>query len=358
MLLALVPLIGGCDATTDVASAPLRVMVVGDSISQGMPGDATWRYWFARAFARQHVPLQMVGPTTGEKNGIEAYELPWTDTAHAAKGGSTLDYHLPRVGAEVTTYHPDVVVVELGINDRKHHDSPATVAEQTQELADRIWAADPDVRIVWAQILEQASFDHVLRVKHDRATAATDRLVAASLGADPRVTIAHTQWWPGGHWRPLVDTVDGTHPNASGQTLFAQRIALAFHAMGLLPAAPHIARHRTWAPDPVPETRAGAHGTLLVDWARAAVRCWTTAVRVVVRNARGRVVVRQRRSATPYAEDDHASYRLPPGRYSVTLAPIRKWMKGAPSDPVSVTLGSSAAVLPAAATPANPSPTR
>jgi len=337
----LLPLTGGCDASSSHArSGPLRVMVVGDSISQGLPGDATWRYWFAKVFKRQHVPMRMVGPTTGEKNDLETYELPWSNTAHAAKGGTTLEDHLPLVRSEVTTYHPDVVVIELGINDRKEHESPETIAAQTKELADRIWAAGPHVRIVWAQITEQASTDRQPRVKHDKATAATDRLVESTLGRDPRVTIAHTQWWRGGHWRPVYDTTDGTHPNAGGQTRLAQQIASAFHVMGLLPGWPHIAHHRTWAPDPVPQLSVGSAGRLVVDWAKAAIDCWATSFRVVVRNAHGRVVSRQRRQAKPYSRRNHASYRLPAGRYTVTLTPTRGWMTGAPSGPVAVRLES------------------
>ena len=336
LLLALIPLTGGC--ADSARSGPLRVMVVGDSISQGLPGDATWRYWFARAFVEQHVPLDMVGPTTGEKNDLQAYERPWRNTAHAAVGGSTLDDHLPVIESEVRTYHPDVVVVELGINDRKQHDSPTEIAEQTQQLTDRIWAADPHVRIVWTQILAQASRDRTPRVSHDRVTAATDRLIESTLGSDPRVTIAYTQKWDGGHWQPVHDTTDGTHPNASGQTLLAERIADAFHDMGVLPAAPHVARQRTWAPRLAPVVSQGPAGRLVVDWSKAAISCWTTAVRVVVRDARGQSVRRQLRSATPYAADNEASYRLPAGRYTVTLAPIRHWMIGAPSDPVAFTL--------------------
>lgn len=48
-------------------AAPMRIMIVGDSISQGHEGDWTWRYRLWQWVNAQGVPVDFVGPYAGTR---------------------------------------------------------------------------------------------------------------------------------------------------------------------------------------------------------------------------------------------------------------------------------------------------
>lgn len=67
---------GGGDSISDgavgVLADALRVMVVGDSITQGREGDWTWRYRIWQWFQQNDVSMRFVGPYTGTVEPAEA----------------------------------------------------------------------------------------------------------------------------------------------------------------------------------------------------------------------------------------------------------------------------------------------
>jgi hypothetical protein len=329
------PAAGGSERRTP----PLRVMLVGDSMTQGIPGSATYRYWLWREFRRQGVPVRFVGPRTDlathDPAAEHAYELLdhgfERQLRHAALGGSGFRYHLPLIGDEVTTYRPDVVVLQLGFNDTWNH-TPERIAADTQQLLDRTWAVDPAIRFVVGEIPPSAKPGRSQRERDDVAAAA-NALVAATYAAEPRVAIAHHVTGPGRRWQPETDTFDFIHPSALGETLFAKRFAEAFVALGVL-AGPVPRFHQpAWTPA-LPIAARGEVGRAVVDLAEA----WRTSrpyeAKVLVRDARGSVVARTR-----WSRARSVTVRLAPGRYAV--APVvrrRNAMVSQPGDPVPVTV--------------------
>ena len=110
------------------AADPVRILVVGDSMTQGSSGDWTWRYRLWQHLAGHGVPVDFVGPrddlwdnVTG-LFGSHAYVDPAFDSDHAARWGRSMTLveadkgDIP-IGQLVTDYHPDVVVEMLGVND-------------------------------------------------------------------------------------------------------------------------------------------------------------------------------------------------------------------------------------------------
>lgn len=311
--------------------APVRVLVVGDSLSQGFAGDWTWRYWVWREFARQHVPVDFVGPRRLPSYGTR-YERSWAwDGDHAALGGSTLDYHLPRVPQLVTSYAPDVLVVELGYNDVAQGDSPATVERQLQELILTARLLRPGMRVVLAQLPSGPD-------EQRNAVTARINVEMARWALLHRVVVAHNRTGEGSGtlaWDTAKDTFDGLHPNATGQTLLADRIAQALHRAGVLPAlVSDVYRDRVWSPDARPDVVPGT-GALQVRWATAAaqIRMHTVQVRVDGVPRTGWL------SGASAAASAGVRLAVAPGRHVVQLVPRRASMIGAPSGPVYVTVG-------------------
>ena len=56
-------------APPDITSSPeaIRIMVVGDSITQGVEGDWTWRYRLWEWFKSQNIAVDFVGPFMGTR---------------------------------------------------------------------------------------------------------------------------------------------------------------------------------------------------------------------------------------------------------------------------------------------------
>ncbi len=218
-------------------------------------------------------------------------------------------------------------MVELGINDALRGDSGQTIADEVEELLRRIWSASYAVRVVLAEIPA-----HLARPDLDAAVAEANNLLANRYRWDSRVTLAHNVSDEGMPWKAANFTFDGLHPNATGQTLIAQRFAEAFHGAGYLPDSPAIYRSRTWNPRVVPRVRQ-SRGVVTFDWSKAATEVRMASARVSIRRA-GSTTWR----STPWfrVKQHRATRRLAKGTYAVRLVPRRGTMVGAAGPPVVV----------------------
>src|SRR4051794_32428419 len=103
---------------------PLRILVVGDSMTQGSSGDWTWRYRLWRHLTDAGLAIDFVGPRTdlydnvADQLGDHSYVDAAFDQDHAAKWGLSLAFMAadPPTGIGwsidelVAAYHPDVVL--------------------------------------------------------------------------------------------------------------------------------------------------------------------------------------------------------------------------------------------------------
>lgn len=328
MLAAGLALLGGIPAATaDDGEAPVppRILVLGDSLTQGFGGDATWRYWFWREANRQKVLVDLVGPDRGFAAGFGTrYERPnlYFDRDHAARGGASVNDQIAVVDQLMATYQPQVVVVELGANDVLRGDSGETVAAEIEELLGRVWLAAPQARVLLAEIPP-----HPTRPEASAAGAEANLRLAARFAEDARVVIAHNRTDAALPWVPALHTFDGLHPNAAGQTLLAQHLADAFHRAGLLPQPPAIYRTRSWAPGVVPRLVLSGR-VLTIDWSRAMTEVRMSHVLLRIRK-RPSTVFRD----SPWVSVSRAriTRTLAPGSYDVQIVPRRGTMTGVPT---------------------------
>lgn len=303
----------------------VRVMFEGDSITQSRNGEASYRYYLWREFQRQGVAADFVGPYSAPQKRAEAPASYWFDDFdkdHAAKAGSTFKYHSAYEISWLTTYHPDVLVLMLGINDAITR-SGDQIAGDTLEFLTRAWGVDPGLRVVLAQITSTKRGSYVDR---NAASNLANTLVASKLADDPRVVFAHTRQGgadPALDWDPSILTFDGTHPNATGDTWLAQRLAQALHQAGYLPRG-DIDIYRTVQWDPRPRNVVHVSGRqVAVSWHSAQLRLFGSLERVKITTARGRRVAR-----STWQTGDEWSTRLPAGRYRAVVAPRKGTMYG------------------------------
>lgn len=220
-------------AAAEPTPEPVRVLLVGDSVTQGSAGDWTWRYRLWQHLAAAGVAVDLVGPRTdlydnvAEEHGSTAYADGAFDRDHAARWGMQVEVLDVPIEQLVAEHRPDVVVEMLGFNDLYAQRSPETVATRIGRFVDEARSADPAVDVVLAEAT-QSWFPSVPDLN-----ARLPVVAAAATNAESRVVVAATA---AGH-DMLEDTWDGSHPNARGEVRIAWAVADALHGLGIGPAA-------------------------------------------------------------------------------------------------------------------------
>ena len=225
--LLLGPLLTGC--SPDGADTRTRVLLFGDSITHGRDGDWTWRYRLWQQL--QEVGergIDFVGPADDLYSESDAYQDPLFDRDHAARWGTRLSAPAYAPGELGRVYRPDVVVVELGVNDLRHDASPAEVEASMRDTVEELRDAAPGVDVVVV---------HVPVVTVPGAAELNrrfDRLAAELDGEDERVLVAPAD--VGFVPDPAAqgtDSYDGLHPSASGERKIATAVAGALVELGI-----------------------------------------------------------------------------------------------------------------------------
>lgn len=193
----------------------LKVMVVGDSISQGKTGDDPWRCQLWRKL-RTVMRVDMVGIRDDLAGGGD-YANADCDTDHDAQWGSLdplggfLSTAKVTIAADVTTAKPDVMLVLLGINDINWAHPEATIETDFTELVTNARSSNPSLRIVAGTVMPtngvvpQAPLDEYNTWLLANAASLGVTLVRTDLAIDP-----------------AVDLYDGVHPTTEGSGKIAK----------------------------------------------------------------------------------------------------------------------------------------
>lgn len=324
---------------------PLRILVVGDSISHGQTGSATWRYWLWRESLRQGRDIQMVGPDPWPARGrtYEHLDHGFTEQwRHGAIAGSGYERHIKRIPRLIREHRPHVILAELGFNDLQVRET--TSARRTARLAmtftRRVLAAGPRVHLVLSEIPSTSRrvrwWPGFARDKNALAARA-DRRVDAALArlGSPRVTRTDVRTDPRRPWRPARFTYDGSHPNSTGETVLAEHFADALHEIGQLPLRPRVFHREAWEPRPRFNALQRRPGAVTLWWGKDARRIYADTYTALVRV--GRTV----RRFTP-RPNGAIVVELPRGRYAVRMVARRGSMVSRPGPKRWVRIGGAA----------------
>jgi hypothetical protein len=233
-----------CPALPVPDAGPTRLMVAGDSLTQGSSGDWTWRYRVARHLQADAADVDFVGPfdflydNVTNTFGNHDYADPCFDQRHYSLAGATYQDMLspPASSPEsssgiawaVDTYPPDVVVLLAGGNDLKKGATVDEVLARAKSALDEIRSANPHASVVLPSIPTVQLPDLVPEYNDRLAT-----LAPSWSTADSSVVFTDTlRYWAG-----TSDTWDGWHPNARGELHIAAAVEDALHELGLGAAA-------------------------------------------------------------------------------------------------------------------------
>ncbi len=186
------PLHPATNATINASSpverdAPLRVMVVGDSMTQGAEGDFTWRYCIWQWFQSQGIAVDFVGPYVGTQDAAVAhpptdpplYESPPPpngplrtsggyaagisfDSNHFAIWGRAAAVDKGLIHDIVAAYSPDLMLLMLGFNDMGwfYSDEFGTL-DSVHTLINNARAAQPNLMFAVANVPQRTSLGRI-----------------------------------------------------------------------------------------------------------------------------------------------------------------------------------------------------
>ena len=215
------------------AAEPTRIMLLGDSVTHGLSGEYTWRYFAWKGLQQTGATVDFVGPHVGtwskdaEFGGT--YAAPDFDTDHASRYGLSMWETLywnsnsaPSI-AQLMASDPDVIVNTLGINDLIGvNQTPEEAIGHSRKIIEQARAINPDVDFVLGS-LPQVWFERV-PVYNNLLPA----LAAELSTAESRVVVTPTAKWNNG-----VDTYDDAHPTTLGQRKIAEAVSVGLSELGI-----------------------------------------------------------------------------------------------------------------------------
>ena len=211
-----------------------RIMLSGDSTTQGGSGDWTWRYRLWSHLDEAGEDVDFVGPFTGlydtskaePEEHVHSYREPDFDQDHNALWGHTVAEARETIQEEVEEYDPDLLTLLLGLNDLVWFGtSPSELDLQFRDYVDNARAGNPDLHLVLAEILPSSRAEedeefaaHVEEVNQNIAAMADELSTEQS-----PITVIDVADLEG--FEPDDDTYDGVHPSANGELKIAAAVA-------------------------------------------------------------------------------------------------------------------------------------
>lgn len=253
LALTLSPLVVVATPDSAVADPTYRVLITGDSITQGSSGDYTWRYrLWNKLSTTAPGNVSFVGTRTdlydnvNSAFGSQYYAASFSAKSHSAKWGDSFVDELPNIANQVSASNANVLVAMLGSNDLAYLTSPADTVANLKTYIERARSAKPGLDVVIGEVVSR--YDPWANAQWLTAEAAEyatriQNLASQLNTASERVVVAPTR----SGWSPSTQTWDGTHPNSTGEALIAQRISEGLAKIGVGAQAPDISGSKAWS---------------------------------------------------------------------------------------------------------------
>lgn len=208
-------------ASCGQSGGSLRIMPLGDSITEGESGHNTYRRVLWQRLQGAGCNVDFVGTRYGVSSGYRnspAKSPPNGDfdLDHEGYWDYQVNELLPFVASSVAAAQPDIVLIHVGTNDVLAGQSAAGIAGEISSLINALRGGKSDIYIVLAKIIPAAS-----------STAGTSALnrqidgIAARLNtaASPVVVVDQASGYS------TADNYDGVHPAPSGENKLGNRWA-------------------------------------------------------------------------------------------------------------------------------------
>jgi lysophospholipase L1-like esterase len=210
-------------AASDHSAAAIRILPLGDSITQGGRRDRpeyTYRYPLYFLLSKAGYRVDFIGSM---KTGLDA-DAVWPDRGgiafdpdHEGHYGWTTAQVAEKLPGWIAKYPapPDVALVHLGSNDYGHINYYASIIRPLGKIIATLRGANPRIVILVSLLNENGRRPWIVRrMLQGMAWWANSETSAL-------VIVDHHTGWREDPTDPLSDTFDGAHPNPRGQEKMA-----------------------------------------------------------------------------------------------------------------------------------------
>lgn len=216
-------------------SAPVRIMALGNSITQSNTANYSYRYNLWKKLLDAGLEVDFVGshavnlggnpawPQHNGKNFDPDNEGHWGWSADQILYGNSGEPTAGKLSQWLTGYTPDIVLLHLGTNDMFRNQPVDETLNELREVVKQLRADNASVTILLAKLIpayEQkvgAQAANNIKLLNERIPALAQELNTAAS------QVILVDQYTGFNPTTGADTWDGIHPNASGEEKMAQR---------------------------------------------------------------------------------------------------------------------------------------
>lgn len=318
------------------ARASVRVMPLGDSITQGDDRHNTYRRPLWNKLRNANFDVDFVGTFNTQFGGGQPPN-PDFDLDHQGEWGRQAREVLPKVKGYAEAARPDIVLLHLGTNDVRTGHTVDQALESLGQIVDVLRSVNPSITVLMAAITPSDPSDPTHDIMQS-LSAAIPALAAQKDTAQSRVVLVDQNTG----FDARSDTYDGLHPNETGEEKMAQKwfAALAPLLQGLPPQPPTTTPAPPTNTPTTPTTPSSPTGPAPATPARVTNAASFEGGPV----APGEIVTLW---GTGFGPTAAASFRLSPANsIDSTLAEMRVLFDGLPSPLIYVSGGQINAVVP------------
>jgi lysophospholipase L1-like esterase len=204
--------------------AAVKIMPLGDSITESASGHASYRYWLWNTLVSAGYDVDFVGSMTGVAGGAPLYSN--FDQNHEGHSGYRADQIQSNIVSWANLNKPDVVLLHIGTNDILGGQTNSSTISEVGGIIDNLRSVNPNVKILLAEIIPNTS--------SPTTTQQFDSLIPglASSKSTAQSPVIVVDQWSG--FNANTDTYDGIHPTQTGEQKMSAKWYSALQ--GVLPA--------------------------------------------------------------------------------------------------------------------------
>ena len=211
------------------SGVPVDILPLGNSITQSLSTQYSYRYSLWKKLIDANIEFDFIGSLQDNKNGNPLwpdYMGQSFDQDHEGHAGWRADEitngedgsPTPNLSTWLQTYTPDIVLLHAGTNDARYGHPTATTVADLEGIIDVLQADNPNVIVLLAELIPVSGPENPNIIDlntHMDAIAAGKTTATSSVIVVDQFT----------GFDAVADTVDGIHPNPSGEEKMAQKWA-------------------------------------------------------------------------------------------------------------------------------------
>ena len=222
---------------TAPAQAQLRIMAVGDSITEGFTpdrtGTASYRKEFEAVLNQTGCDFEMVG-SRSRNYFADPFAFGGRHEGYSAHRADNILNGLdanPGIDAMMATNSPDAVLLHIGSNDMRIGQNPLLTSSEIEQITTRILNANGNARIFVANVIPWFGASTPNNPDVPTSVSALGSRITASVNAmgNPNVILVDVR----SGFTPSLMQSDLIHPNADGEAHIADAFAAAVENSGI-----------------------------------------------------------------------------------------------------------------------------